>query len=288
VTNKRAYDWARRGRPSERAAWLQALCWEAARADGCEYAVAYFDLVKCFEWGTHRKVWEVARRWNFNPLAMRVVLRINSMARRMAQDGAYTDGKVVIILELDELVLKFPWADTCFFFDDLALATHGAREFAKDFHPLLIAAVIHMFEERLDMSVSRGSEGKAVALASSTELGTSLNARSRCLGVRVAKREKHLGVAARAGRRRRVTAISKRALKFAARASRVAAVRLDELRTSAAMATQGNAKGRSTPLTLLSDSVDPGNLINSGPILAWAAAWQEAALDEQLASRLSM
>ena len=144
AANQRAYDWARRGRSSERAAWLQALYCEAARADGYEYAVTYFDLVKCFEWVTHRKVWDASRRWGFNPILMRVVLKIYSMVRRIVLDGCYTGGrawkrgivagsryaplclKMVIILELDELVYQFPWADTCLFFDDLATATRGA------------------------------------------------------------------------------------------------------------------------------------------------------------------
>ncbi|CAK0867185.1 unnamed protein product [Prorocentrum cordatum] len=314
AANKRAHDWARRGRSSERAAWLQALYCESARAEGYEYAVAYFDLVKSFEWVTHGKVWEAARRWDFNPIVMRVVPRTYSMARRIVPDSSYTDGKA-----WQRGIVAGSRAGTCLFFDDLAMTTHGVREFVRPFHLLLIAAVIHMFEERLDVAVSRGSEGKAVTLASSTELSTSLNASSRRLGVQVAKREKHPGVTTAAGRRRRVTGISKRALKFAARASRVAAVRpaggaahnivrhakvpallygssvvgmadskLNELRTSVAMAMQGNTKGRSTPLTLLSDNVDPSNLINSGPIQAWATAWQEAALDEQLANRVSM
>eukprot|EP00959_Pyramimonas_sp_CCMP1952_P144439 3023596-Pyramimonas_sp.AAC.1 len=118
--------------------------------------------------------------------------------------------------------------------------------------------------------------------------------------------EKHLGVTSAAGRRRRVGAINKRALKFAARQSRIAAVRraggatqklvrhakvpalfygsatagmadskLQELRTSKAIAMPGCAKGRSTNLTLLSDDVDPGCLVKRKPIIAWATAWQE-------------
>ena len=93
AANQRAYDWARRGRSSERAAWLQALYCEAARADGYEYAVTYFDLVKCFEWVTHRKVWDASRRWGFNPILMRVVLKIYSMVGRIVLDGCYTDGR---------------------------------------------------------------------------------------------------------------------------------------------------------------------------------------------------
>eukprot|EP00959_Pyramimonas_sp_CCMP1952_P151796 3176225-Pyramimonas_sp.AAC.1 len=103
--------------------------------------------------------------------------------------------------------------------------------------------------------------------------------------------EKHLGVTSAAGRRRRVGTINKRALKLAARQSRIAAARraggatqklvrhakvpallygsatvgmadskLQELRTSVATAMLDCTKGRSTNLTLLSDDVEPGCL----------------------------
>ncbi|CAK0818215.1 unnamed protein product [Prorocentrum cordatum] len=126
AANQRAYDWARGGRSSERAAWLQALYGEAARAEGHEYAVTYFDLVKCFEWVTHHKVSEASQRWGFNPVIMRTLLKIYGMVRCIVLDGCYTEDrawqrgivagsryapfcfKMVIILELDELVYQFP------------------------------------------------------------------------------------------------------------------------------------------------------------------------------------
>ncbi|CAK0909131.1 unnamed protein product, partial [Prorocentrum cordatum] len=297
AANKRAYDWARRGRSSERAAWLQALYCEAARADGHDYAVTYFDLIKCFEWVTHRKAWQrgIVAGSRYAPFCL----------------------KMVIILELDRLVHQFPWADTCLFFDDLAMATYGRHECVDEVHPRFIEAVVIMFETTLDMAVSRGAEGKTATLASSTALGQHINKSTRHLGVRVAKHGKHLGVTATACRRRRVAAINKWALKYAARKARVAAVRraggaahklirqakvpallyrssvvgmadskLTELRKNVAAAMEGNNKGRSTALTLLSDRADPGILANSGPIIAWATAWQEALEDDQLAARL--
>eukprot|EP00959_Pyramimonas_sp_CCMP1952_P180438 3773066-Pyramimonas_sp.AAC.1 len=62
--------------------------------------------------------------------------------------------------------------------------------------------------------------------------------------------------------------------------------KLKELRKNVATAMEGNTKGRSTALTLLSDRIDPGNLANSGPIIAWATSWQEALDDAELAERL--
>ncbi|CAK0796433.1 unnamed protein product [Prorocentrum cordatum] len=266
---------------------------------------------------------------------MRTVLKIYSMVRHIVLDGCYTDGKawqrgivagsryapfclkMVIILELDRLVHQFPWADTCLLFDDLAMATYDRHEYVDEVHPRLIEAVVTMFENTLDMAVSRGAEGKTVTLGSSAALGQHINKSTRHLGVRAVKHEKHLGVTATACRRRRVAAINKRALKFAARKARVAAVRraggaahklirqakvpallygssvvgmadskLTELRKNVAAAMEGNNTGRSTALTLLSDRADPGILANSGPIIAWATAWQEALEDDQLAARL--
>eukprot|EP00959_Pyramimonas_sp_CCMP1952_P172960 3614343-Pyramimonas_sp.AAC.1 len=109
---------------------------------------------------------------------MRIVFKIYGMVRRIVLNGCYTEGrawqcgvvagsryapfcfKMVVILELDELVYEFPWADACLLFDDLAMATHGISEFVHHFHPQLVAAVVYMFEVKLDMAVSRGAEGK--------------------------------------------------------------------------------------------------------------------------------
>ena len=59
---RRAYDWAAKGRSSERATWVQALFCEVTVAEGLEYAVTYFDLVKCFEHVTHELVWKAGLR----------------------------------------------------------------------------------------------------------------------------------------------------------------------------------------------------------------------------------
>ncbi|CAK0894743.1 unnamed protein product [Prorocentrum cordatum] len=320
--NRRAYDWAAKGRSSERAAWAQALFCEATVAEGLEYAVTYFDLVKCFEYVTHELVWKV-------------VLRIYAMVRRIVLDGCYARGrrwargivagrrfaplclKMVLYMELDGVVEAFPWADTCLFFDDLAMATHGVREFVQYWHSQLVQTLINMFEVVLDMRVSRGEGGKTVTLASTSALNAELGKRIRTHGVRMVKEEKHLGVTTAAGRYRRVGAFSKRAVKFAAKRDRIARVRrsggpahkvirhakvpsllygvnvlgmadtkLGELRQSVATAMAGNAKGRSTYLTLLADDVDPGILANASPILAWAQTWQEAEDDPSLVPRL--
>ncbi|CAK0829608.1 unnamed protein product, partial [Prorocentrum cordatum] len=265
--NRRAYDWAAEGRSSERAAWDQALFCEANVAEGLACAVTYFDLVQCFEYVTHELV----------------VLRIYAMVRRIVLDGCYTRGrrwarsrlapfclKTVLYMELDGIVQAFRWADTCLFFDDLAMT------------------LVNMFEGVLDMRVSQGEEGKTVTLAPTSALDAELGKRISTHGVKMVKEEKHLGVTTAVGKYRRVGAFSKKAIKFAARRDRIARVRrirrpshqvirhakvpsllygeklmgmadtkLGELRQSVATAMAGNAKGRSTYLTLLADDVDP-------------------------------
>ncbi|CAK0840270.1 unnamed protein product, partial [Prorocentrum cordatum] len=263
AANTRAYNWA-------------------ARADGHKHAVIYFDLFKCFEWVTQRKVWESAMRRGFKPIIMRVVLRVYSMVRRIFLDGCYTEGrawkrgivagsryapfchKMVTIVELDELVNHFPWVDTCLFFDDLAMATHGIREFVEHSHPLLIAAVIYMFEAKLDMAVSKGALGKTFARTSSTVLGKHINVITRRLG------------SSSTGS----TLVP--ALLHGSSTVGMADSNLNELGKRVATAMEGNAKGRSTALAPLSDGVDPGHLANSSPSLAGATAWQEAFEDMQL------
>ncbi|CAK0810705.1 unnamed protein product [Prorocentrum cordatum] len=289
AANQRAYDWARRGRSSERAAWLQALYGEAARAEGHEYAMTYFGLVKCFEWVTH--------------LIMHTVLKIYGMVRRIVLDGCYAEGrawqrgivagsryaplclKMVVILNLGELVHQFPQADTRLFLDDLAKATHGISEFVHHFHPQLVAAVVHMFEVKLDMAVSKGAEGKTVTLTSSTALGKRISAHARHLGARVVKHEKHLGVTGGAAHKL-IRQASVPALLYGSSIVGTADSKLKELRRNVATAMERNTEGKSTALTLLSDRIDPGILANSGPTIAWATAWQEALDDAGLADRL--
>ncbi|CAK0864952.1 unnamed protein product, partial [Prorocentrum cordatum] len=185
AANKRAHDWARRGGSRERAARPQALYCEAARADGHHHEGTYFGLIKCFEWGTQRKVREASQRWGANPSIMRTDRKLYSVGRHSVLDGGYTEGKagqrgieadswhipfgrkMVIILELDRLAYQVFWANTRLFVEDRAAATYGRHEHVGEDHPQPIAAVSYRFETTLDMAVSSGTEAKTATLASS-------------------------------------------------------------------------------------------------------------------------
>ncbi|CAK0853963.1 unnamed protein product [Prorocentrum cordatum] len=308
--HRRSYDWAARGRPSERAAREQALFCEATVAQGMGYAVTYFDLVKCFEYVTHEKVWQAGTRSGFNTVILKMVLRIYSMTRRIALDN------MVIFGELDGVIANFPRASVCLFFDDLAVATRGARLFVQHWHTQLVQELVDMFG-RLDMKVSKGAEGKTVTMASTTALQDGLARRVNPLGIRMARHADHLGVTTAAGRRRRVSAFSKRASKYAARRDRIARIRraggpaqaiirqgkvpsamygvqvmglpnstLTTLRQSVATSFRGNTMGRSTPLTLLAQGADPATRANTEPLLNWAMAWHEVANQDGLQEEL--
>ncbi|CAK0855147.1 unnamed protein product, partial [Prorocentrum cordatum] len=306
--SRRVYDWAAKGRSSERAAWVQALLCEASVAEGLEYAVTYFDLVMCFEYVTHELVWKAGSRWG-NRLTLKVVLRIYAMVRRIVLDGCYTRGRrwargivagsrfaplclnMVLYMVLGGVVEAFPWAGACLFFDDLAMATHGVGEFVQCWHSQLVQTLINMFEVVLDMRVSRGEGGNAVALASTSALNAELGKRVRTRGVRAVKfaaRRDRVARVWRAGgpaheviRRAKVPS-----LPYGVNVMGMADTKLGELRQSVATATAGNAKGRSTCLTLLADDVDPGILASASPILAWAQTWQEAEGDPSLVPTL--
>ncbi|CAK0863906.1 unnamed protein product, partial [Prorocentrum cordatum] len=333
-SHRRGYDWAARGRSSERAAWEQALFCDATVAQGLEYAVTYFDLVKCFEYVTHEKVWQAGTRSGFNAVILDMVLRIYSMTRRIVLDNAYTEGsrwargivagsrlaplclKMVIFGELDGVIANFPRASVCLFFDDLAVATRGARLLVQYWHTQLVQALVDMFE-RLDMKVSKGAEGKTVTMASTTALQDGLARRVHPLGIRMARHADHLGVATAAGRRRRVSAFSKRASQYAARRDRIARIRRAggpaqaiirqgkvpsamhgvqvmgmanatpaSLRQSVATSFRGTTMGRSSPLTLLAQGADPAIRANAEPLVNWAMAWQEVANQDGLQSQL--
>ncbi|CAK0823664.1 unnamed protein product, partial [Prorocentrum cordatum] len=314
-SHRRGYDWA-------------------TVAQGLEYAVAYFDLVKCFEYVTHEKVWQAGARSGFNTVILKMVLRIYSMTRRIVLDSAYAEGprwargivagsrlaplclKMGIFGKLDGVIANFPWASVCFFFDDLAVATRDARMFVQYWHTQLAQALVDMFE-RLDMKVSKGAEGKTVTMASTTALQDGLARRAHPLGIRMVGRADHLGVATAAGRRRRASAFSKRASKYAARRYRIARIRraggpaqaiirqgkvpsamygvqvmgmanatLASLRQSVAASFRGNAMGRSSPLTLLAQGADPAIRANTEPLVNWAMAWQEVANQDGLQAQL--
>ena len=92
-------------------------------------------------------------------------------------------------MELDGVVTAFPWADTCLFFDDLAVATKELREFVRYWHPLLVQTLIYMFEVTLDMVVSKGEQGKTLTMASTALLHNELTKRIQPLGVRMVNEE---------------------------------------------------------------------------------------------------
>ncbi|CAK0854507.1 unnamed protein product, partial [Prorocentrum cordatum] len=278
---RRAYDWTAKGRSSERAASVQALFCEAAVAQDLEYAVTYFYLVKCFEYVTQGSTEASTARWGSGIVA--------------GSRFAHFCLKMVMLMELNGVVTAFPWADTCLFFDDLAVATKGLKEFAQYWHPLLLQALIDMFEATLDMVVSQGEQGKTVAMASTTPLHDEFTRRIRALGARMAKEKKHLGatgqrgdVAGRAGgpAAKIVRQAKVPSLHCGVQVMGVADTKLGELRQSVATSLQGNTKGRSTFLALLADDVDPGALANSAPILAWAQAWRETDSQPELTPEL--
>ncbi|CAK0893879.1 unnamed protein product, partial [Prorocentrum cordatum] len=301
-SHRRGYDWAAEGRSSERAPWEQALFYEATVAQGLEYAVTHFDLVKCFEYATHEKVWQAGTRSGFNTVTLKMALRIYSMtrwARGIAAGSRLAPlcFKMVIFGELDGVIANFPWASVCLFFDDLAVATRGARLFAQYWHTQLVQALVDMFE-RLDMK-------------------DGLARRVHPLGIRMVRHADHLGATTAAGRRRRVSAFSNRASKYAARRDRIARMRraggpaqaiirqgkvpsamygaqvmgmanatLASLRQSVATSFRGNAMGRSSPLTLLAQGADPAIRANTEPLVNWAMAWQEVANQDGLQAQL--
>ncbi|CAK0842270.1 unnamed protein product, partial [Prorocentrum cordatum] len=180
----------------------------------------------------------------------------------------------------------------------------------------MVQRLIDMFEQ-LDVKVSKGVEGKTVTMASTTALQDGLAKRVRPLGVRMVRHADHLGVTTAAGRRRRGSAFSKRASKYAARRDRIARIRrtggraqtiirqgkvpsamygvpvmgmasstLAHLRQSVATSFRGNTMGRSTPLVLLAEDADPSIRANTEPLVDWALAWQEVADQPDLRHQL--
>ncbi|CAK0864430.1 unnamed protein product [Prorocentrum cordatum] len=233
AANKRAHDWASRGRSRERAAQPQALHCEAARADGHRHEGTYFGLIKCFEWVTQRRAWGASQRRGDNSSIMRTDRKMYSIGRHGVLDRGYAEGKAgqrgieadswhipfgrqaVIILELDRLAHQDCRANAPHHVGDRAAATYGRHEHVGEDHPQPIAAVSSRIVTAVDRAVSSGTEAKTVTLASSAAGRDRNNKKTRYLSAGVVKHEKHLGGTATACRRSRVAAINKREPTFA-------------------------------------------------------------------------
>ncbi|CAK0889979.1 unnamed protein product, partial [Prorocentrum cordatum] len=249
--NRKPCDWAARGRSSERAAWEQALFCESTVAEGIEYAVTYFDLVKCFEYVTHKEVWQAGTRSGFNAVILKMVLRIYSIARRIVLDNACAEGKG----RARSVVAGSRLAYLC-----LEMVTFGELDGE------VAQRLIDMFEG-LDMKVPEGAEGKTATVASATALQDGLAKRVRPMGVRMARHAGHLGVATAIIRLGRVPSAM-----YVVQVMGMASSTLVRLRQSVATSFRGNTMGKSTPLVLLAEDPDPGIRANVKPLVNWTMA----------------
>ncbi|CAK0902180.1 unnamed protein product, partial [Prorocentrum cordatum] len=303
--NRKDYDWAARGRSSERAAWTQALSYVATVAQDLNCAATHFDPAECFEFVARAKAWGTRLRRGFN----RAILGGRRWARGVVAGSRFAPFclEMVIFAELDGVALAFPRADARLFFDDLAVAAHGPRQFAARWHAASAQTPLRMLEQTSDMQASKGEPGKTVTMTSAPSPQTILAKRIRPLNLRMATSENHSGVAAAAGRRRLLGAFPKRAANFAARRDLIARIRqaggpadrivrqaklppptrgaqamgksdtmARELHLSVAPFYSGNANERPGHQVLRAEDVDPGATANEAPLLASAQAWHEA------------
>ncbi|CAK0809967.1 unnamed protein product, partial [Prorocentrum cordatum] len=180
--HRRDYDWSRAGRSSERSARMQQLFREAAVVDNESRVITLLDLVTCFEYVGHWKVWEPGLHWGFPKRLLRVVLRIYAMTRRVVLEGAGYH-------PMDNRL-----AEMCLFFGDLSIAHMSERTWVAAGHARMVRLVIDRLENELEMPASLGEKGKTALLASSTALSKDLEPMTRKIGIKTVSQAKHLDV----------------------------------------------------------------------------------------------
>ncbi|CAK0820173.1 unnamed protein product, partial [Prorocentrum cordatum] len=303
---------------------------KAATADDESCAITLLGLVKCLECVGQWKVWEAGRNWGFPARLPRAILRIYGVARRAVLGRAATEDRrwllaassavapVALEWVIDAIQLGNSLAKLCLFFDDLSIARVGERRWVTVESARMVGTVADRLVNELEMPAPPGREGETPLLAAPAAPAKDIEPAAKMIGIRAASHAEHPGIAVRAGRRRRVSAVHKRTLRRKSRGKEVARVRraggranelvtaaaapsilygarvvgapaptVQQLRQAVASSVGGSVAGRPAPSVLPSEGMGPARFANAGPVAEWASAWEEAARDPSLADRLA-
>ena len=209
----RPYHWASRGRSTEAAVYKQALQAEAAAARGLESAASLIDLVKAFEMIKLEIIWRRGLQLHFPPRLLRLILESCAFVRFLSFGGAFADGIhtlsailaggsfatdllfIVLVGPCDTLAASLKTGDLCLFVDDLTLHTWGQPNHVAFDMDKLVAQAISLFEDQLELTVSRGSgDSKSLTITSAPGLARKLCTPMRKAGFKLKRHAKALGV----------------------------------------------------------------------------------------------
>ena len=334
--NPREYNWSTRGRSAEAAVYGQSLRDEAALARGHHLAATLFDLAKAYETVRLELVWEAGRRFNFPLKVLRIALEAFSFARHLVFNGAAADPVQTLsailagagaALDALLLVLMGPMDELekmggtmtalVLYVDDLGAHTRGESEkMVAEQSCKVVDLAIHLFEEELGLTISRGREGyateqgKTVCLGSGPGIRARLAAKMGKRGIHIRRETKHLGVDYGPGIRKRLKAAQKKrlqnaknqaarirrlggiggarvfrggpmqAMRYGATIQGVSTSTLNAARNMAAMA-HGRIAGRSCTARLQIHGYDPAEDLVIAAVTEWACATWENRLPTQ-------
>ncbi|CAK0890369.1 unnamed protein product, partial [Prorocentrum cordatum] len=251
-------------------------------------------------WGKIRRP-EIQKWQNKNPRAYEWAANGRSAERTAWMQGSMFGPlclPLVLIGAIGDLCVANPRADMCLYFDDLAASTRGDAAAVAAIHAKLTDEIAFVFEQVLQLQVSRGKDGKTVVAASHGSVERQLGRQSKQMGIQVVREAAHLGVTQSAARRRRVGAQSKRIMKAKVRSWKIQRVKAaggaadKVVKLGIVPSELYGTRVQGAPDTLIAklrqpvaaafptlqqgQDADPAVLANAGPIVAWASAWQEA------------
>ncbi len=216
--HSREWNWAQKGRSSERAVWVQSVFDEAAQSRGWESAAALLDLEKAFEHIPLMRVWEAGKKHRFPLTVLRLELECCSFQRRLVFRSAVsspartlsavaaglsfaTDCLLLVLVDIiDAVTASYDRVRTIGYVDDLTLHCIGPPGQVVSDLTGATRVLIDGLERQCRLVVDRSRPWRRSAKHKSVAIGSSSTSRRRlttsmgCLGMLVKSKVKHLGV----------------------------------------------------------------------------------------------
>ncbi len=213
--------WARRyfaagpGKSAEGAAWQAAMRAEIAAAANAESASILWDLLKCFEHGSHELLAQEVQRMEFPTAIARMAVEMYRAERRLVIDDAVSEAieptrgfmagcaralalvKVVMIRRVDAYVARHPRVALDLYVDDVELQAVGTDRIVGT----LAEAALDLRKVLCEDLGFPLADDKAQVVASTKEIADEIVERTGGAAGRAAERAVKLGVEMTSGKR---------------------------------------------------------------------------------------
>ncbi len=241
LEHKRDYIWSAAGKPADRAVWANAAASEAAVYKKASSVSILMDIKKCFDHVPHDVLIAEATSQKFPPQILYMALAIFRLERVITLGGAYADAiqptrsilagegnataalRALMLSALDRVWRCAAGLTLTVIVDDVTARIVGSEGAVVKNTPVLIEEILRQFEDNLRLPVSRGKQGKTVAVANSRRLGKKIKPIVSRYGISLCKSAKLLGCDYAGGgsvssavRRSRITRFRPRLTRFRA------------------------------------------------------------------------